>query len=101
PWMRRLQRFLAIPMAASALAALWLLDRLAGQQALLIGVAISMGVLFAAYEAGRLQRRNKNGSWGGAVAAVVLAIAGIWLMPSHASPTQQLAGAEAWSEART
>lgn len=101
PWMRRLQRFLAIPMAASALAALWLLDRLAGQQALLIGVAISMGVLFAAYEAGRLQRRNKNGSWGGAVAAVVLAIAGIWLMPSHASPTQQLAGAETWSEART
>jgi thiol:disulfide interchange protein len=101
PWMRRLQRFLAIPMAASALAALWLLDRLAGQQALLIGVAISMGVLFAAYEAGRLQRRNKSGSWGGAVAAVALALAGIWLMPSHASPTQQLAGAETWSEART
>ena len=99
-WMRRLQRFLAIPMAASALAALWLLDRLAGQQALLIGVAISMGVLFAAYEAGRLQRRGKSGAWGGAVAALALAIAGIWLMPSHASPTQRLAGAEAWSEAR-
>ena len=100
PWMRRLQRFLAIPMAASALAALWLLYRLAGQQVLLIGVAISMGVLFAAYEAGRLQRRNKNGSWGGAVAAVALAVGGIWLMPDHASSTQQLAGAETWSEAR-
>ncbi|NUQ18534.1 MAG: thiol:disulfide interchange protein [Sphingomonas sp.] len=100
PWMRRLQRFLAIPMAASAFAALWLLGRLAGQEALLIGVAISMGVLFAGYEAGRLQRRNKRGAWGGAVAAIALAVAGIWLMPSHASPTQQLAGAETWSEAR-
>ena len=100
PWMRRLQRFLAIPMAASALAALWLLSRLAGEQALLIGVAISMGVLFAAYEAGRLQRRGKNGSWGGALAAVALAVAGIWLMPSQAASSHQLAGAEAWSEAR-
>jgi DsbC/DsbD-like thiol-disulfide interchange protein/cytochrome c biogenesis protein CcdA len=100
PWMRRLQRLLAIPMGASALAALWLLGRLAGQQALLIGVAISMGVLFAAYEAGRLQRRNKSGAWGGALAALALSVAGIWLMPDHASPSHQLAGAEAWSEAR-
>lgn len=99
-WMRRLQRFLAIPMAASALAALWLLDRLAGQQALLIGAAISMGVLFAAYEAGRLQRRNKSGAWGGAVAAAALAIAGIWLMPANSSSTHELADGENWSEAR-
>ena len=100
PWMRRLQRFLAIPMGATALGALWLLNRLAGEQALLIGAAISMGVLFAAYEAGRLQRRNKSGAWGGAVAAIALAVAGIWLMPEHASPAHQLAGAETWSEAR-
>jgi len=99
-WMRRLQRFLAIPMGASVLAALWLLWRLAGEEALLIGVAITMGVLFSAYEAGRLQRRGKNGAWGGALAALGVAVAGIWLMPSHASPTQQLAGAETWSEAR-
>jgi thiol:disulfide interchange protein len=100
PWMRRLQRFLAIPMAASALAALWLLDRLAGQQALLIGVAISMGVLFAAYEAGRLQRRNKSGTWGGAVAALALAVAGIWLMPDRSASAHQVVGADPWSEAR-
>ena len=98
--MRRLQRFLAIPMGASALAALWLLDRLAGEEALLIGAAISMGVLFSAYEAGRLQRRNKSGSWGGAVAAVALAVAGVWLMPEHEASAHQLAGAEPWSEAR-
>jgi len=42
-WMDRLKRFLAIPMAASAFAALWLLDRLAGERALLIGAALSVG----------------------------------------------------------
>src|SRR6185369_4363172 len=39
PWMRRLQRFLAIPMAASALAALWLLYRVGGQAALIGALA--------------------------------------------------------------
>src|SRR5689334_20732740 len=34
PWMQRLQRFLAIPMGATAVAALWLLYRLAGATAL-------------------------------------------------------------------
>jgi len=100
PWMRRLQRFLAIPMAASALAALWLLYRLAGQEALLIGVAVSMGLLFSAYEAGRLQRRGKKGAWGGALASLALVVAGIVLVPQRASSTHQLEGAEAWSEAR-
>jgi thiol:disulfide interchange protein len=98
--MDRLKRFLAIPMAASAVGALWLLDRQAGRVALLIGIAISIGLLFATFEAGRLQRRNKRGAWGGAAAAVVLAVAGIALMPGHASSTHRLAGAEPWSEAR-
>jgi thiol:disulfide interchange protein len=102
PWMRRLQRFLAIPMAASALAALWLLDRLAGEEALLTGVAVSMGLLFSAYEAGRLQRRGKKGAWGGALAALALVAAGIMLTPQRATSTQrsETAGAEPWSEAR-
>ena len=38
PWMRTLQRFLAIPMAASAVAALWLLYRQGGTPALLLGL---------------------------------------------------------------
>jgi DsbC/DsbD-like thiol-disulfide interchange protein/cytochrome c biogenesis protein CcdA len=99
-WMDRLKRVLAIPMAASAVGALWLLDRQAGREALLIGIAISIGLLFATFEAGRLQRRNKRGAWGGAAAAVVLAVAGIALMPGHASSAHRLAGAEPWSEAR-
>ena len=99
-WMDKLRRFLAIPMGASALAALWLLYRLGGEKALLIGVVVSLGLLFAAYEAGRLQRKGKGGAWGGAVAAMVLAIAGIYLIPQRSTVPQAIAGAERWSEAR-
>ena len=99
-WMDRLKRFLAIPMAASAVAALWLLDRQAGRDALFIGIAISIGMLFAAFEAGRLQRRGNRGAWGGALAALALVVAGISLMPQRTSSTHELRGAEPWSEAR-
>jgi thiol:disulfide interchange protein len=98
-WMDRLKRFLAIPMAASAVAALWLLNRLAGDRALLIGGVVSFGLLFAAYEAGRLQRRGKGGAWGGAVAALALAVAAIAIVPQRTT-SHAVAGAEPWSEAR-
>jgi thiol:disulfide interchange protein len=98
--MDKLRRFLAIPMGASALAALWLLYRLAGDKALLIGAVVSLGLLFAAFEAGRLQRKGKGGAWGGALAALVLAIAGIYLIPQRATVPQAIVGAERWSEAK-
>jgi DsbC/DsbD-like thiol-disulfide interchange protein/cytochrome c biogenesis protein CcdA len=101
PWMRKLQRFLAIPMGLSALAALWLLYRQTGGKGLLIGAAISLGLLFAAYEAGKLQRHGKGGAWGGALAAVALAAVGISLIPQRAAVTQEVAGAQVWSEAKT
>ena len=100
PWMDRLKRFLAIPMAASAAAALWLLYRQAGDQGLLIGIGLSIGLLFAAFEAGRLQRRSEAGAWGGAVAALLLVAAGVALMPRHGAATHRVEGAETWSEAR-
>ena len=98
--MDRLKRFLAIPMAASAFAALWLLSRLAGDRALMIGVIVSVGLLFAAYEAGRLQRRGKAGAWGGAVAAVGLVAAGIAFVPQRTAAPHAIAGAVPWSETR-
>ena len=100
PWMDRLKQFLAIPMAASAFAALWLLDRLAGDRALMIGVIVSIGLLFAAYEAGRLQRRGKAGAWGGAIAAVGLAAAAIAFVPQRTAAPHAIAGAVPWSDAR-
>ncbi len=88
-WMDRLKRFLAIPMAASAVAALWLLERQAGQRGLLIGAALSIALIFAAFEAGRLQRRGVGGAWGGLIAGLVLLAAGIAL---HASARNRNAG---------
>ena len=99
-WMDRLKRFLAIPMAASAVAALWLLYRQAGDRALVIGLVVSLGLLFAAFEAGRIQRHGKRGAWGGAVAALALALVGIALVPQRSSSSHAVAGSEAWSEAR-
>jgi thiol:disulfide interchange protein/DsbC/DsbD-like thiol-disulfide interchange protein len=99
-WMDRLKRFLAIPMAASAAAALWLLDRQAGEKGFLIGIALSIGLLFAAFGAGRLQRQGRAGAWGGVAAALLLVVAGVALMPRHGTVTQRVEGAETWSEAR-
>jgi thiol:disulfide interchange protein len=67
---------------------------------LLVGAVVSCGLLFAAYETGRLQRKGKGGAWGGAVAALALAGAGIWLMPERGTAIQVIPGAEPWSEAR-
>ena len=100
PWMRKLQRLLAIPMALSALAALWLLYRQAGGKGLLIGAATSVGLLVAAYEAGKLQRQGKGGAWGGALAGLALAAVGIIMIPQRAEVTQSVANAQVWSEAK-
>jgi DsbC/DsbD-like thiol-disulfide interchange protein/cytochrome c biogenesis protein CcdA len=99
-WMDRLKRFLAIPMAASAAGALWLLDRQAGETGFLIGIALSIGLLFAAFVAGRLQRHGKSGAWGGVAAALLLVVAGVVLMPRHGAVAQRVKGAETWNEAR-
>jgi DsbC/DsbD-like thiol-disulfide interchange protein/cytochrome c biogenesis protein CcdA len=97
-WMDRLKRFLAIPMAASAIAALWLLDRLAGQRALLLGIALGLGLLFVAFGAGRLQRRGKGGAWRSVIAGLLLITAGIALVPQRGVSTSAVA--QSWSEAR-
>jgi thiol:disulfide interchange protein len=97
--MDRLKRFLAIPMAASAIAALWLLYRQAGEEGLLIGAALSAGLLLAAFESGRFQRRGKA-AWGGALAGLALIIVGIALVPQRNPVGQIVAGGQAWSAAR-
>jgi DsbC/DsbD-like thiol-disulfide interchange protein/cytochrome c biogenesis protein CcdA len=101
PWMRRLQRFLAIPMGASALAALWLLYRLAGERALLFALLATAALLLCLYVAGRIQRGGRPQAKVAALLAVVIAIAAIARVP--ASPVASVAspsGAEKWSEAR-
>jgi thiol:disulfide interchange protein len=99
--MDKLKRFLAIPMGASAIAALWLLYRLGGERELVTGAFASAGLLLILWPSGRLQRQGKGGAWAGAIGALVLLVIAIPLVPQRTRTTAtSVAGAEAWSEAR-
>jgi len=100
PWMRRLQRFLAIPMAASAVAALWLLYRQAGATALWLGVAGAVGLLLLLFGAGQRQRDGRGILWA-VPAALTIAALVIVVVPQRSSLTSRPNSAtEPWSEAR-
>ena len=98
-WMDRLKRFLAIPMAASAGAALWLLYRQAGTTALLLGLAATVCILLLLTGAGKFQRQGRASGWA-IPAAVALAVLPIFIVPRPTGAAHGTAGAEAWSEAR-
>jgi DsbC/DsbD-like thiol-disulfide interchange protein/cytochrome c biogenesis protein CcdA len=99
PWMRRLQRFLAIPMAASAAAALWLLYRQAGTTALMLGIATTIGLLLLLFGAGQRQRDGHSIVWAvpAALTAAALVIA---VVPQPAPHDARVSGAEPWTEGR-
>jgi thiol:disulfide interchange protein len=88
-------------MAASALAALWLLQRLGGTRLLLIGFAITAAILFLLWIIGVRQRQGRGGALAAGLAALTLSVAAVGLVPSRTSAiTHATAGAETWSEAR-
>lgn len=76
PWMERVQRWLAVPMALTAVALLWLLWRQAGGAGLATGAAVAL-VVAALLRA--LGRRQKGGNRKGGLivaAGCLLAVAG-------------------------
>jgi DsbC/DsbD-like thiol-disulfide interchange protein/cytochrome c biogenesis protein CcdA len=100
-WMDRLKRFLAIPMGASAVAALWLLYRQGGERLLLDGIIAATGLTGALLCFSRPERMQKAFGW--LAIAVLLA----FLVPEMRTAARQPAlrsslpaGAEQWSEAR-
>jgi DsbC/DsbD-like thiol-disulfide interchange protein/cytochrome c biogenesis protein CcdA len=99
-WMRKLQRFLAIPMAATAVAALWLLYREAGQSGLWIGLAAVVILAIGLAIIGFNQKRGAPLPLYGLALAAVTLVGAIALAPNPAtvSPTD-IQGAESWSEA--
>jgi thiol:disulfide interchange protein len=101
PWMVRLQRFLAIPMAATAAGCLWLLYRQGGNDTLLLGFAAAALLVASLWWIGRRQDR------GLAVGAIALALAAafvvpavVWVPRQTAGSARTPAGAEPWSEQR-
>ena len=103
-WMDRLKRFLAIPMAASALAALWLVYRLGGPVALELAAVTTIALLGALVFIGRRQRRGVGAGWPsigvttGLIAASLVAATTIRFdaQADRSGPSN----AQPWSEAR-
>ncbi|HET9336085.1 MAG TPA: thioredoxin family protein [Sphingomicrobium sp.] len=100
PWMARLQRFLAIPMAATAVGCLWLLYRQAGAPALVAGLLATVLLTILLLWTGWAQRKGQTIGW--AALAAALALTGVVATqvpkPSQVATRIPL-GAEAWSEA--
>ena len=98
-WMDRLKRLLAVPMAASAAAALWLLYRQGGSVALWLGIAAGIGLLLLLYGAGRRQRLDRSALWA-LPAALGLSALLVVVVPATAGRQRASAGADSWSAAK-
>jgi thiol:disulfide interchange protein len=100
-WMDRLRSFLAIPIAASAVAALWLLYRLAGDRVLYFGLFATAALVICLYFAGRMQRSGRSQAMFAVLCAFAVVIAAVVRVPaSSATHVSTPFGAETWSEAK-
>jgi DsbC/DsbD-like thiol-disulfide interchange protein/cytochrome c biogenesis protein CcdA len=100
-WMSRLQRFLAIPMAATALACVWLLYRQAGPRGLVVALIAAAVLLALLIWYGFAQRREAK-DWL-VILPLSLAVVGVamWQVPQRpGGPIDPIEGAERWSDAR-
>ncbi len=98
-WMRRLQRFLAIPMGASALAALWLLYRQAGPIAMGVGIAATIALIALLFAVGRRQRAGTR-TISALFAALALTALAIVVVPRVSHIVDHTSTAEPWSDSR-
>jgi len=99
PWMRRLQRVLAIPMALSALAALWLLYRQAGNPGLLLGAAGAIGLALLLFGAGQRQRSGGRVLWAVPAALAMAALLIVVMPPRSSAEARGQLTDPTWSEA--
>ncbi|MEO7277096.1 MAG: protein-disulfide reductase DsbD domain-containing protein [Sphingomicrobium sp.] len=98
-WMQRLQRFLAIPMAATAVACLWLIERQAGERGLLFALFASAALAICLYFAGRIQRGGGSRAAVALVCAALVVVAAVaWVPAAPAGHPSAPPGAQAWSE---
>jgi thiol:disulfide interchange protein len=98
-WMDQLKRFLAIPMAATVVAALWLLYRQAGPTALFLGAAGVFGLLLLLFGAGQRQRQGQRIYWAVPAALVMAALLIVLVPPAATTTVHAIADAQPWSEA--
>jgi thiol:disulfide interchange protein len=98
--MKRLQRFLAIPMGASAIACVWLLYRQAGPHGLVVAI-IALAVLTALLIwYGFAQRREASDGPAILVFSILVLGLAMWQVPAQPIAGAARASGEPWSEAR-
>jgi DsbC/DsbD-like thiol-disulfide interchange protein/cytochrome c biogenesis protein CcdA len=97
-WMVTLQRLLAIPMALTAIACLWLIYRLGGTTALELAIAAGVLVTLNLIGAGLLQRKGKQTGYLATLGAVVIAGLAVWALPQPAAKAPSVESAASWSE---
>ena len=99
-WMVRLQRFLAIPMAATAVGCLWLLYRQAGIAGLAIGLVATAVLALLLIWTGTRQRNGATIGWAALASALLLTgSAALFVPKQQAAEARVPLGAEIWSEA--
>jgi DsbC/DsbD-like thiol-disulfide interchange protein/cytochrome c biogenesis protein CcdA len=100
PWMMRLQRFLAIPMAATAVGCLWLLYRQAGAAAFVAGLFAAVLLAILLFWTGWAQRKGQTIGWAALAAGLVLTGIAVTQVPRQPQAAVRIPlGTEAWSEA--
>jgi DsbC/DsbD-like thiol-disulfide interchange protein/cytochrome c biogenesis protein CcdA len=100
-WMNRLQRFLAIPMGATAIACIWLLERQAGTRGLVVAIAAAAALLALLIWYGFAQRREAKDWLVILPLAIVVIGVAVWEVPPGANgAVHAIRGAGRWSDAR-
>jgi thiol:disulfide interchange protein len=102
PWLNTFRKVMAVPMALTALALLWLLWRLSDQMGLLLGSAAATVMLVLLVWIGQRQRRG-GGVLAGILALFALATTAAILLPRDAvtaSSQQDFLDGERFTEAR-
>ncbi len=91
-WMDRFRRAMALPMALTALALVWLTAQLGGKGFALFALVMVMGIVIALFVVGRLQRAGKM-AWPafGLIAAPFLIFGAFALPAAYAPPSRDLA----------
>lgn len=84
PWMGRLQKILAAPMALTAIGLGWLLGQQRGGNGMLVGLALALGLGLMLWWLGQRQRRGRGGGWIVVPGALALLAAGVALLPERA-----------------
>jgi DsbC/DsbD-like thiol-disulfide interchange protein/cytochrome c biogenesis protein CcdA len=99
-WMARLQRFLAIPMAATAVGCLWLLWRQGGTTAFAIGVGAVVLLALILWWSGARQRRGGSGGLVALAAVLLISALSVTMVAQRPAAAMRVPlGAKAWSEA--